>query len=156
VPGRPDQSELIARIRSADREEVMPPSTSRRRLTSAQVERLERWVAEGAAWSEHWAFVPPRRPEIPEVSSPRWCRNPIDRFILAQLDRAGLRPAPEADRVTLLRRLSLDLLGLPPSPGEVEQALADDRPDASDRLVDRLLASPHSGERRAKPWLDLV
>ena len=110
----PEESELIARITSEDPDEVMPPSTSRRQLTRAQVELLQRWVAEGASWSEHWSFIPPRRPEIPEVSNSGWCRNPIDRLVLARLDRAGLRPSPEADRVTLIRRLSLDLSGCRP------------------------------------------
>jgi len=156
VPGRPEESELIARITSEDPDEVMPPTKSRRQLTKAQIELLKRWVAEGAAWSEHWAFTPPVRPEIPKVSGPEWCRNPVDRFVLARLDRTGLKPSPEADKVTLLRRLSLDLLGLPPALSEVEAFLSDQRPDAFEQLVDRLLASPHFGERWARPWLDLV
>jgi hypothetical protein len=134
----------------------MPPAKSRRRLTQAQVELLKRWVSEGASWSEHWSFIAPRRPEIPVVSSPEWCRNPIDRFVLARLDQNRLRPSPVADRVTILRRLSLDLLGLPPTPDEVAQFLLDERPDADARLMDRLLTSPHFGERWARPWLDLV
>src|SRR5262245_37274239 len=153
VPGRPADSELIARLRSDDPEEVMPPAKSRRRLTKPQVGLLERWVAEGADWSEHWSFVPPRRPAVPTVSSPGWCRNPIDRFVLARLDRAGLSPSPEADRVTLCRRLSLDLLGLPPSLRDLDEFVSDERPDGYERLVDRWLASPHFGERWAKPWL---
>ena len=156
VPGRPEESELIARIFSEEPDELMPPSTSRRRLTRAQAELLQRWVTEGASWSEHWSFVPPRRPEIPQLSKPGWCRNPIDRLVLARLDRAGLMPSPEADRVTLIRRLGLDLLGLPPTPSEVDRFLADDQPGAYERLVDRLLASPQFGERWARPWLDLV
>jgi mono/diheme cytochrome c family protein len=156
VPGHPEESELIARITAAGSDEVMPPAHSRRKLTREQVELLARWVAEGAAWNEHWAFAPPPRHDPPGVANPGWCRNPIDRFILARLEREGLKPSPEADRVTLLRRLSLDLLGLPPSPSEIEQFLADRRPDAYERLVDRLLASPRFGERWARPWLDLV
>ena len=102
----------------------------------------------------HWAFIPPRRPAVPEVAKPGWARNPIDRFILARLERAGLAPSPEADRATLLRRLSLDLIGLPPSPEEVDAFLADRSAGAYERAVDRLLASPHFGERWARPWLD--
>jgi hypothetical protein len=156
VPGQPDESELVARITSDDPGEVMPPVKSRRQLTKAQIDTLTRWVAEGATWSEHWSFTAPKRPEAPEVSRPDWCRNPVDRFVLARLDRTGLTPSPEADRATLARRLGLDLLGLPPAPAEVAAFLADERPDAYERLVDRLLASPHFGERWARPWLDLV
>jgi mono/diheme cytochrome c family protein len=156
VSGHPEESELIARITSDDPDEVMPPVKSHRKLTKDQVELLRRWVAEGAAWSEHWSFTPPRRPRIPGVTTAGWCRNPVDRFILARLDREGLEPSSEADRATLLRRLSLDLLGLPPSPAEVDRFLSDDRPDADERLVERLLASPRFGERWARPWLDLV
>jgi len=156
VPGKPEESELIARITSNEPDEVMPPPKSRRQLAKDQAELLKRWVAEGASWSEHWSFVPPRRPNVPEVSSQGWCRNPIDRLVLARLDRAALKPSPAADRVTLIRRLSLDLLGLPPTPLEVDQFQSDERPDAFERLVDRLLASPQFGERWARPWLDLV
>jgi hypothetical protein len=156
VPGRPEDSELIARITSTEPDELMPPAHSRRKLTKDQVGLLERWVAEGAAWSEHWSFTPPRRPASPDVTAAGWCRNPVDRFILARLKREGLKPSPEADRATLVRRLSLDLLGLPPSPAEIDEILADGRPDAYERLVDRLLASPRFGERWARPWLDLV
>ncbi len=156
VPSDAAQSELIARITSEDPDEVMPPSTSRRKLTRAQLELLQRWVVEGASWSEHWSFVRPRNPEIPDVSNSGWCRNPIDRLVLARLDRAEFSPSPEADRVTLIRRLSLDLLGVPPTPSEVDRFLADGRPDAYERLVDRWLTSPQFGERWARPWLDLV
>jgi hypothetical protein len=156
VPGHPEESELIARITSGDPEELMPPAHSRRKLTRDQVALLRRWVAEGAAWSDHWSFTPPRRPEVPGVTDHGWCRNPIDRFILARLERDGIHPSPEADRATLLRRLSLDLLGLPPTPEEVDAFLSDSRPDAYDRLVDRLISSPRFGERWARPWLDLV
>jgi hypothetical protein len=156
VPGDPSESELIARITSDDPDEVMPPPKSRRQLSKAQVETLRRWVVEGAPWTEHWSFSPPSRPAVPKVSDPGWCRNPVDAFVLARLDRAGLKPSPEADRTTLLRRLCLDLLGLPPTPSQVDEFLTDGRPDAYERLVDRLLASPHFGERWARPWLDLV
>src|SRR4051794_17130428 len=105
VPGKPDESELIARVVSTDSEEVMPPPKSRRSLSPAQVERLKRWVAQGAPWEEHWSFAPIRRPPVPDVARPGWCLGPIDRFVLARLDQAGLSPSPEADRVTLIRRL---------------------------------------------------
>jgi hypothetical protein len=156
VPNRPDESELIRRIRAETPDERMPPPDSRRALTPGQVELLERWVAEGAVWSEHWAYAPVVRPAIPAVRRPGWCRNPIDAFVLERLDQAGVAPAPKADRVTLIRRLNLDLAGLPPTPHEVDAFLNDDRPDAYERLVDRLLASPHFGERWAKQWLDLA
>jgi hypothetical protein len=158
VPAQPEESELIQRLIAESPDEVMPPPRSRRSLTPAQVDLLKRWVAEGAAWGEHWAFAPIARPAIPEVSHPEWCRNPIDRFVLAKLEGAGRAPATAADRGTLIRRLSLDLLGLPPTPDEVEAFLADTRPDADAeaRLVDRLLASPQFGERWARPWLDLA
>jgi hypothetical protein len=156
VPGQPGESELISRITSEEPDEVMPPASSRRRLSSAQVDLLKRWVAEGAGWSDHWSFVPAGRPRLPEVSNTGWCRNPIDRFVLAKLDRAGLGPSPEADRATLIRRLGLDLRGLSPTPSEVEEFLSDERPDAYERVVDRLLASPHFGERWARPWLDVA
>jgi mono/diheme cytochrome c family protein len=156
VPGNPEESELIARLVSDDPDEMMPPAKSKRRLSKAQVELMKRWVAEGADWSEHWSFSPPKRPDVPEVSNLGWCRNPVDRFVHARLDRAGLHPSQEAGRVTLLRRLSLDLLGLPPSASQVEEFQADARPDAYERVVERMLASPHFGERWARPWLDLV
>jgi mono/diheme cytochrome c family protein len=154
--GRPGASELIARITAAEADRRMPPAKSKHQLTAKQIETLRRWVTDGAPWGEHWAFVAPVRPPLPQVENPSWCRNPIDRFVLAKLQAAGLKPAPEADRVTLVRRLHLDLVGLPPTPAEVDAFLADDRPDAYDRLVDRLLASPHFGERWGRHWLDLA
>jgi len=156
VPGKADESELIARIVSDDPEEVMPPPATGKRLTAGQIETLRRWIDQGADWEGHWAFLPPQRPPLPEVRGSGWVRNPIDAFILARLEREGLTPAPEAERATLIRRASLDLLGLPPSPAEREAFLADPRPDAYERLVDRLLASPHHGERRGRAWLDLA
>ncbi len=156
VPGKPAESELISRIASEAPGERMPPAKSKRSVSKSQIDLLKRWVAEGAAWGEHWAFVAPRRPPPPRGPDPGWCRNPVDPFVLAKLEAAGLTPSPEADRVTLLRRLRLDLTGLPPDPAEVDAFLADGRPDAYERLVDRLLASPHFGERWGKPWLDLA
>src|SRR5262249_2801101 len=125
-----------------------------KKLTRAQIELLKSWVADGARWSEHWAFVPPKRPPLPTVKNTGWVRSPIDRFVLARLEREGLAPAPEAPRTTLIRRLSLDLTGLPPSSAEVDAFVKDTASAAYERLVDRLLASPHYGERMAMQWLD--
>ncbi|MGH9363563.1 MAG: DUF1549 domain-containing protein, partial [Thermoanaerobaculia bacterium] len=154
VPGRPAESELVRRI-DADRPgKLMPPPSSRKRLGEAQKDLLRRWIAGGAEYQPHWSFIRPARPEPPAVKDPTWARNPIDRFILARLEAEGLSPSPEADRATLLRRLSLDLVGLPPSPAEVEGFLADGSPAAHERQVERLLASPHHGERWGRHWLD--
>ncbi len=160
VPGKADESPLVRRIVGQDANEVMPPKGER--LTPEQVKLVRDWVAKGAVWPDdagsekptHWAFRAPVRPELPTVENPSWCRNPIDRFILARLEAEKLAPSPEADRTTLIRRLSLDLIGLPPSPEEVDAFVADSRHDAYERLVDRLLASPHYGERWGRHWLD--
>jgi mono/diheme cytochrome c family protein len=154
VPGKSVESELIARIESADPDEVMPPPKSNHALTKAQIATLRHWIDAGATWGKHWAFVPPTLPEVPAVGDPSWARNPIDRFILARLDAEGLKPSPEAAKTTLIRRVTLDLIGLPPTLDEIDAFLADDRPDAYERVVDRLLASPHYGERHAWDWLD--
>jgi hypothetical protein len=132
----------------------MPPPKSGKKVSSAQVALVKRWIEEGAHWPGHWAFTPPARPPVPSVSNASWARNPIDSFILARLDREGLQPSAEADRTTLLRRLSLDLMGLPPSIAEVDAYTADTRPGAYERQVERLLRSPHYGERWARHWLD--
>jgi hypothetical protein len=154
VPGHPDQSKLVARIGSADPRTVMPPPKTNKPLTTAQKELLERWIAAGADYETHWAFVPPVRPKLPAVRRVAWVRNPIDRFVLARLEREGLDPAPEAERTTLLRRLFLDLTGLPPNSRDLDDFLDDQAPDAYERVVSRLLASPQYGERMALPWLD--
>jgi Protein of unknown function (DUF1549)/Protein of unknown function (DUF1553)/Planctomycete cytochrome C len=154
VPGNADASELILRTHTDDRDDIMPPPKSNRRLSPAQKETLKRWINEGAKYSEHWAYVAPVRPQAPEVKNPAWARNAIDRFVLEKLDAAGLQPSPEASRQTLIRRLSLDLIGLPPKPEEVDAFVADPSPDAYEKLVERLLASPHYGERMSLPWLD--
>jgi len=156
VPGDLANSALIQRIAAADLEEVMPPPKSGKRLTAEQADTLRRWVDQGAHWEGHWAYTPPGRPPLPEVRAKGWPATPIDRFLLAALDARGLYPAPEADRPTLIRRLSFDLTGLPPTPAEVDAFVADARPGAYESLVDRLLASPHYGERMAQPWLDLA
>jgi hypothetical protein len=157
TPGKPADSTLLQRITSTDPDEVMPPPRSKKPpLTPEQVELLKRWVAEGAKYSDHWAFAKLTRPAVPAVKDAGWVRNPIDRFVLARLEADGLRASPEADRVTLLRRLSFDLTGLPPTPEEIRAFVEDRSPDAYEKQVDRLLASPHYGERMAVWWLDLV
>jgi hypothetical protein len=155
VPGKPDRSELVRRT-FADADEVMPPPGAKNPLTDEEKEVLKSWIAAGAAYNPHWAFVAPREAALPRVALTDWPRNAIDTFILARLEAEGLRPAPEADRYTLVRRLYLDLVGLPPTPEEAEAFVRDAAPDAYERLVDRLLASPHYGERWARRWLDLA
>jgi hypothetical protein len=154
VPGKPEQSNVVARVYAADPGEVMPPPKTKKQLTPQEKETLKRWIAAGADYETHWAFVPPVRPPLPAVRNPAWVRNPIDRFVLSRLERHGIDPAPEAGRTTLLRRLFLDLTGLPPGPRDVADFLADRSPDAYDRVVARLLGSPRYGERMALPWLD--
>ena len=154
VPGDPGRSELVARITSTDPDVVMPPPRLGKPITPAEAEILKRWIAAGAEYRGHWAFERVERPAVPEVKDAAWPRTPIDRFILARLDQEGLTPNPEADRVTLARRLALDLTGLPPEPAAVDAFLAEGSPDAYERYVDSLLASPHYGERMAIEWLD--
>jgi hypothetical protein len=156
VPGKPDESELVRRISSADETEVMPPPATKNPLSVAQQQLLRQWIAEGAEYQPHWAFVPPRQEPLPPVRQTDWPRNAIDYFVLGRLEAAGLRPAPPADRYTLVRRLYLDLIGLPPTPEEADAFVQDPAPDAYERIVDGLLASPHYGERWARRWLDLA
>ncbi len=154
APGRVDQSELWRRISSTDDDERMPPPKSGKHLTAADRAKLREWIAAGAEYESHWSFRPPLRSPLPVYRDRAWARTPVDAFVLARLDREGLSPRAEADRHTLIRRVSLDLVGLPPSPDEVAAFVDDRQPDAFERLVDRLLASPHFGERFALPWLD--
>ena len=154
VPGDLEGSELHWRINSEDDLDRMPPPDSGIELTPEQVATLDAWIEQGAPFAQHWAFVAPVRPETPEHADPSWARNPIDAFVRARLDREGLEPSPEADRATLIRRLGLDLIGLPPTPAEVDAFLEDDAPGAFERVVDRLMASPHLGERWGRHWLD--
>jgi Protein of unknown function (DUF1553)/Protein of unknown function (DUF1549)/Concanavalin A-like lectin/glucanases superfamily/Planctomycete cytochrome C len=154
VPGKPDNSVLIERIFSDDSTQVMPPRRTKKKLTSAQKETLKRWITDGAEYQPHWSLTTPKRPLLPGVKNADWIRNPIDRFILAALEKCGLQPAPEADRSSLARRLSLDLTGLPPHPTDVEAFVNDKQPDAYERFVDKLLDSPHWGEHRGRYWLD--
>lgn len=154
VPGDVAASELINRILTDNADELMPPPNSNRRLTPEQKKLLERWVAEGAEYTPHWGYVAPVRPSEPAVKRADWIRNPIDRFVLAKLEAEGLSPSPEADRATLIKRLSIDLVGLPPTSEEVDAFVKDANPQAYEALVNRLLDSPHFGERMALPWLD--
>jgi hypothetical protein len=156
VPGKPEESELVARIFSDDPKRVMPSPKSHKTLTSAQKDTLRRWIAEGAEYQPHWSFITPTRPPVPTVKNPAAVRNPIDAFILTELDKQGLTPAPEADRRTLARRVSLDLTGLPPRVEDVEAFVNDPAPDAYERYVDKMLASSHWGEHRARYWLDVA
>jgi hypothetical protein len=156
VPGDPAESELYRRITEPDAARRMPPQKTGNPLSPTQVELIRRWIEEGARWKKHWAYIPPERPALPAVRDPAWCRNGIDYFILDRLEREGLHPSPEADRATLIRRVNFDLTGLPPTPAEVDAFLADAGPGAYEKVVDRLLASPHFGERMAQHWLDLA
>ncbi|MCA9247833.1 MAG: PSD1 domain-containing protein [Planctomycetales bacterium] len=154
VAGNLEESELWQRIQSDDDDERMPPVDSVVQLQPEQIATLRRWIEQGAPFEGHWAFAAPVRPAVPQVATSDWVRNPIDAFVLARLEREQLRPMPPADRETLLRRVVLDLTGLPPSPAETAAFLADQQPLAYERQVDRLLKSPHYGERMAWDWLD--
>ncbi|MEK7833524.1 MAG: DUF1549 domain-containing protein, partial [Acidobacteriota bacterium] len=156
VAGKSAESRLVKRITSKDPNSVMPPVASGHKLTDKQIELLKRWIDEGAQWNEHWSFIAPKRPELPAVTNKAWVKNSIDAFILARLEKEGFKPSPEADRATLLRRVSLDLIGLPPTPAEVDAFISDKSPDAYEKVVDRLLASPRYGEKMALHWLDLA
>jgi hypothetical protein len=156
VPGKPDQSELLKRVTATDPDDVMPPKKTGKKLGAADIAVLRRWIEQGAPYAKHWAFVKPERPAVPAVKHAAWPRNDVDRFLLARLEKEGLRPSPEADRTALVRRLALDLTGLPPTIEEADAFAADKDPAAYEKLVDRLLASPHFGERWGKVWLDLA
>ena len=151
APGLPDRSALMHRITATDPEQRMP--LGEQPLSEREVALLERWIEQGAQYEPHWAFVTPGRPALPKAAEAAWVRNPIDAFILDRLEREGLQPAPAADRATLIRRATFDLTGLPPTPAEVDAFLADKSPDAYEKVVDRLLASPRYGERMAAHWL---
>ncbi len=157
VPGKPDESELVRRIFAKEDDELMPPPSTRHPLSNREKDDLKAWIAEGAKYQPHWAFIPPVRPPLPALpSSGPPPANPIDAFILARVEKEDLQPSREADRMTLVRRLNLDLIGLPPTPEEADAFVHDDRPDAYERLVDQLLASEHYGERWARRWMDLA
>lgn len=154
LPGHPDNSLLVQRITAQDPRRRMPPASTARTLSDYEIALLEEWVRQGAKWEKHWSFEPPIRPEVPTVVNTAWVRNPIDNFVLQRLEQEGLRPSPEAEREPLLRRVTLDLTGKGPTIEEQDAFLADQSPDAYEKVVDRLLASPHYGERMALPWLD--
>jgi mono/diheme cytochrome c family protein len=157
VPGRPENSALIQRITNPDEQKRMPHiSSGKDRLSAAQIETLRRWIEQGAEWQPHWSYIRPTRPAVPAVKRADWPKNPVDAFVLARIEKEGLAPSPEAGPRELLRRLSLDLAGLPPTPEELRAFLGDEAPGAYERQVDRLLASPRFGERMALYWLDLV
>ena len=156
TPGKPEASELIRRIFSADADARMPPPSADKALSTAQKQILRQWIAEGAAYEPHWAFMPPKQAPLPSLKNAAWPRNAIDHFVLARIEAAGLSPSPPADKYTLVRRLYLDLIGLPPTPAEADAFVNDSSPNAYERVVDRLLRSPHYGERWARRWLDLA
>jgi hypothetical protein len=156
VPGKPEQSELFRRI-TADADQRMPPRKSNLTLGKQEIEVLRRWIVEGAEFKPHWAFLPlPEAIPLPEIADRQWPRRPLDWFILSRLEREGLRPSPEASREMWIRRVSFDLTGLPPPPAEVDTFLSDESPEAFEKVADRLLASPHFGERMAQEWLDVA
>ncbi len=161
VKGKPEQSPLVVRIMSSDREQVMPPPEAHKQLSPRQKELIRRWVAEGAVWQPHWSFIPPQRAALPEVKNNAWARNPIDRFVLSKLEAIGLSPNGEADPATLCRRVYLDVTGLPPTPEQVDEFVSSystvksgEPSDAYAALVAKLLDSPRYGEHRARYWLD--
>ncbi len=154
VPKEIANSEMVRRIESLDPDEMMPPPSTKKVVTLEQRELLKKWIEQGAEYQPHWSFVAPVRPQVPVVKAAAWVRNPIDAFVLAKLESAGLSPAPEADRRTLARRLSLDLTGLPPAAEMVDRYVADNSPNAYEQFVDSLLASKQWGEHRGRYWLD--
>ena len=156
VPGKPEESELIRRLETDNADDQMPPADTHKVVTPAQIGVLRRWIAEGATFEPHWSYASVKRPAPPKVSGAKWTQGAIDAFVLARLEENKIAPAPAADRRTLLRRLALDLTGLPPTPAEVEAFVKDRSPGAYAKQVERLLASPHYGERMAVPWLDAV
>ena len=156
VPGHPEESALLARVTHADADELMPPGKTGKKLTSEQIELLRSWLAQGAPYAAHWSYSKPLQPELPTVKNREWPRNGVDRFILSRLESEGLSPMPEADRSTLIRRVALDLTGLPPTLEEVDQFLSDKSPDAYGKLVDHFLLKESYGEHWAQLWLDLA
>ncbi len=152
--GDASKSRLFQRISAEDKAARMPPPWLGRTLTDQQIELIRRWIDQGAQWVTHWAYLPPRRPQLPKVKNTRWPRNAVDYFVLARLESEGLKPSPEADKTALIRRVTLDLTGLPPTPAEVDAFLKNKSPNPYEKVVDRLLASPAYGERMAARWLD--
>ncbi len=156
VPGNVKQSELFTRITSADADLKMPPEESGKKLKPEEIALLKRWIEEGAVWQDHWSFVPPQKSKAPNAKETNWVRNPIDQFILSRLTQAGLKPSNETDRRSLIRRVTLDLTGLPPHPKDVEAFVNDKSPNAYEKVIDRLLKSPHYGEHMGRFWLDIA
>ena len=154
VPGDPNASILMQRVLTSDPDLLMPPPDAEHALSDLQKEKLSAWIQSGAEWDRHWSFIPPTRPELPEVTLQDWARGALDHFVLAKLESMGRRPLSSADARTLIRRLSLDLTGFPPSLDEVEAFDRSFSEVSLDVLVERLLASPHFGERMALPWMD--
>ena len=155
-PGEPSKSLLVERISAEDPSDRMPPADSGRSLRAEDIELLRRWIADGAEWAPHWSFIPPTRSERPAVKNSSWPRDAIDAFTLARMEAEGLAPADEASRETWIRRVGLDLIGLPPTLDEIDSFLADKSPEAYEKVADRLLASPHYGEQMALEWLDVA
>lgn len=156
VGGDSAHSRMYLRVSNPNEAMRMPPAYSGHKLTPAQIDLIKAWIDQGAKWETHWAFLPPVPPELPEVTAKNWARNPIDRFVLAKLEKENLQPQPEAAKAVLLRRVTFDLTGLPPTPSELKAFLNDQSPNAYQKVVDRLLASPHYGERMAMQWLDFA
>ena len=156
VSGHSDSSELVRRILAVDPDEKMPPADSGKSLSLQQIDTLRRWIDQGAQWQEHWAYQKPVKSTLPAFRNPAWCKNWVDRFILAKLEAKGHSPSSPADRITLIRRLYFDLTGLPPTPEQVTDFITNSSAQAYEQVVDQLLASPHFGERMAMYWLDLV
>ncbi len=156
VPGQPQASELITRLTATNPDDRMPPANKGGPLSANQIGLFRRWIAEGAGYSPHWAFTAPQRPALPKVHDARWAKTPIDRFVLNRLEQEKLKPAGQASREILIRRATLDLIGLPPTPEEIDAFVMDHSPEAYEKLVDRLLASPHYGERWGRHWLDVA
>ena len=170
VPGKPEESEVYKRLITHDADDLMPPKKSGKTLKPEQIDSFRRWIAEGAEYQGHWSFLKPERPAVPTIADcglrtadfpagvrpEDWSANPIDAFTLQRMAKEGLKPQPEASPETLVRRMTLDLTGLPPTPAEVEAFIADASPDAFAKVVERLLASPHYGERWGRHWLDVA
>ena len=154
IPGQPEKSEVYKRIITDDENDIMPPADSGKTLSDRDKAVIKAWIEQGATYAQHWSYVPPVRPALPSVNAATWPANPVDRFILNRLEREKLSPSVEADRVTLARRVALDLTGLPPTPDEVKTFETDAAPGAYERLVDRLLAKPAFGEHWSRLWLD--
>src|SRR5215467_7618576 len=156
LPGRADKSPLVQKIEARNPKDRMPPPEAHKTLKPEQIALLREWVKQGAVYEEHWSFLPPKPQPVPVVQAKEWVHNAIDNFILDRLEREGLGPSPETDKRSLIRRVTYDLTGLPPTPEEVESLEADSSPDAYERVVDRLLANPRYGEHRAHYWLDVA